>query len=100
MARKLSPEPSADRRGNLSIADLFGNGPEGTADNTLGDGERIVSIKLCAPLPQERAVYRRARAEWPLVEVVVRVVIDNAQFHFVRVTAGGIAPVPAHILPG
>jgi xanthine dehydrogenase YagS FAD-binding subunit len=29
-----------------------------------------------------------------LVEVVVRVVIDNAQFHFVRVTAGGIAPVP------
>jgi xanthine dehydrogenase YagS FAD-binding subunit len=35
----------------------------------------------------------RASAEWPLVEVAVRVV-DNAQFHFVRVTAGGIAPAP------
>ena len=57
-----------------------------------------MSIKLGAPLPQERAVYRRAisRApgEWPLVEVVVRVVIDNTQFRFVRGTAGGIAPVP------
>ena len=37
---------------------------------------------------------RRASAEWPLVEVVVRAVIDDAQFHFVRVAAGGIAPVP------
>jgi xanthine dehydrogenase YagS FAD-binding subunit len=34
-----------------------------------------------------------ASAEWPLVEVVVRVVIDNAQFRFVRVAPGGIAPV-------
>jgi xanthine dehydrogenase YagS FAD-binding subunit len=87
-----------DRRGDLSAADLFGNRSDGTADNTLDDGERIVSITLDAPLPRERAIYRRAisraRAEWPLVEVVVRVVIDNAQFHFVRVTAGGIAPVP------
>jgi xanthine dehydrogenase YagS FAD-binding subunit len=90
-----------DRRGDLSIADLFGNGSDGTADNTLGDGERIVSITLGAPLSRERAIYRRAisraRAEWPLVEVVVRVVIDNAQFHFVRVTAGGIAPVPLRL---
>ena len=87
-----------DRRRGLLIADLFGNGADGTADNTLGIGEHIVSITLGTPLPRERAIYRRAisraSAEWPLVEVVVRVVIDNAQFHFVRVAAGGIAPVP------
>ena len=57
-----------------------------------------MSITLGTPLPRVRAIYRRAisraSAEWPLVEVVVRVVIDNAQFHFVRLAAGGIAPVP------
>ena len=90
-----------DRRRDLLIADLFGNGADGTADNTLGIGERIVSITLGTPLPRERAVYRRAisraSAEWPLVEVVVRVVVDNAQFHFVRVAVGGIAPVPLRL---
>jgi xanthine dehydrogenase YagS FAD-binding subunit len=49
-----------DRRGDLSIADLFGNGSDGTADNTLDDGERIVSVTLDAPLPRERAIYHRA----------------------------------------
>jgi xanthine dehydrogenase YagS FAD-binding subunit len=87
-----------DRRRDLLIADLFGNGADGTVDNTLGIEERIVSITLGTPLPRERAIYRRAisraSAEWPLVEVVVRAVIDDAQFHFVRVAAGGIAPVP------
>jgi CO/xanthine dehydrogenase FAD-binding subunit len=81
-----------------ATADLFGNGAEGTTDNTLANGERIMSITPGAPLPRERAIYRRvirrASAEWPLVEVVVRVVIDNAQFQFVRLTAGGVAPVP------
>jgi xanthine dehydrogenase YagS FAD-binding subunit len=85
-----------DRRGDLSIADLFGNGAGGVMDNTLANGERIVSITLSVPLPRERATYRRAisqaSAEWPLV--AVRVVIDDAQLQFVRVTAGGIAPVP------
>jgi xanthine dehydrogenase YagS FAD-binding subunit len=58
-------------------------------------------LTLRTPLPRERAFYRRAisraSAEWPLVEVVVRVVVDNAQFHFVRVAAGGIAPVPLRL---
>lgn len=87
-----------DRRGDLAIADLLGDGTEGTADSTLASGERIESIKLPAPLPRERATYHRAigraTAEWPLVEVVVRAVIDNGRFEFVRITAGGIAPVP------
>jgi CO/xanthine dehydrogenase FAD-binding subunit len=69
-----------DRRGDLSIADLFGNGAGGVMDNTLANGERIVSITLSVPLPRERATYRRAisqaSAEWPLV--AVRVVIDDA----------------------
>jgi len=38
------------------MADLFGDGSNGTVDNTLGDSERIVSITLRAPLPRERAI--------------------------------------------
>jgi xanthine dehydrogenase YagS FAD-binding subunit len=56
-----------------------------------------VSIRLRAPLPRgtgDLSPCDQPRAEWPLVEVVARVVIDHAQCHFVRVTAGGIAPVP------
>ncbi|MGO8916994.1 MAG: FAD binding domain-containing protein [Stellaceae bacterium] len=92
---------ATDRRGALGIADLFGDGSNGAADNTLGDGERILSIDMGAPLPGERAAYRRAisraRAEWPLVEVVVRAVIGQGRFRFIRVAAGGVAPVPLRL---
>jgi aerobic-type carbon monoxide dehydrogenase small subunit (CoxS/CutS family) len=40
------------RRRDLSTADLFGNGADGTTDNTLANGERIMSITLGAPLPR------------------------------------------------
>lgn len=92
---------STDRRRELTIADLFGDGSNGRVHNMLLAGERIVSIAMGAPLRHERAAYRRAisraMAEWPLVEVVVRVVIDQAQFQFVHVAAGGVAPVPLRL---
>ena len=53
------------------------------------------------PLAGERAAYRRAisraAAEWPLVEVVARVVIERGAFQFVRLAAGGVAPVPVRL---
>jgi xanthine dehydrogenase YagS FAD-binding subunit len=89
-----------DRR-TLPITDLFGDGADGTADNRLGESERIVSIAMGAPLSQERAVYRRAigraYAEWPLVEIVVRAVIAEHRFAFIRIAAGGVAPVPLRL---
>jgi xanthine dehydrogenase YagS FAD-binding subunit len=85
-------------RERLTIGALLGDGSDGTADNTLKAGEYITHVDMPAPLARERAGYRRAisraHAEWPLVEVVVRAVIADGKFQFVRVAAGGIAPVP------
>ena len=61
----------------------------------------IRSIELPAPLPGERALYKRAisrsHAEWPLVEVCARAVVKDGAFQFIRLTAGGIAPVPLRL---
>jgi xanthine dehydrogenase YagS FAD-binding subunit len=89
-----------DRR-MLGVADLLGDGTDGTIDNRLGAGERILSVALGAPLAGERARYRRAigraYAEWPLVEILVRAVIADGRFSFVRIAAGGVAPVPLRL---
>jgi xanthine dehydrogenase YagS FAD-binding subunit len=92
---------TTDRRGKLGIRDLLGDGSNGTSDHLLSHGEMICSIELRQPLAQERALYKRAigrsHAEWPLAEVCVRTVIMDGRFHFVRITAGGIAPVPLRL---
>ncbi len=54
--------------------------------------ETIQRVQLPTPPEGERAFYKRAiarsYAEWSLAEVVVRAVISNGEFQFVRVTAG------------
>jgi xanthine dehydrogenase YagS FAD-binding subunit len=90
-----------DRRDSLTIADLLGDGSNGRADHALASGEMITRIVLPAPLIGERAAYKRAisrtYAEWPLVEVCARAVITDGKFGFVRLAAGGIAPVPLRL---
>lgn len=92
---------TTDRRNSLTIADLLGDGTNGAADNALQAGEMIKSVELPAPLQGERALYKRAisrtHAEWPLVEVCARSVISDGTFQFVRLAAGGIAPVPLRL---
>src|SRR3954449_4018654 len=70
-----------DQRGCLTIADLFGDGSDGSADNALRPGELIRGVELPAALPGERALYKRAisrtHAEWPLVEICARAVIKD-----------------------
>ena len=92
---------TTDRRSSLTIADLIGDGSSGAADNALQPGEMIKSIELPAPLQGERALYKRAisrtYAEWPLVEICARAVINDGAFQFVRLAAGGIAPVPLRL---
>ena len=92
---------TTDKRGGLTVGDVFGDGSNGTADNALLPGEMIKSVELPAPLQGERALYKRAisrtHAEWPLVEVCVRAVISNGVFEFIRITAGGVAPVPLRL---
>jgi len=89
------------QRSGLSIPELLGDGSNGAADNALLAGEMIRSIELPAPRPGERAFYKRAisrsHAEWPLVEVCARALVTDGAFQFVRLTAGGIAPVPLRL---
>jgi xanthine dehydrogenase YagS FAD-binding subunit len=85
----------------LTIAKLFGDGSNGAADNALRPGEMIRSIALPAPLSGERALYQRAisraHAEWPLAELCARAVVKDGTFQFIRLAAGGIAPVPLRL---
>jgi len=89
------------QRSGLSIPDLLGDGSNGAADNALQPGEMIRGIELPAPRQGERAFYKRAisrsHAEWPLVEICARAVVTDGAFQFVRLTAGGIAPVPLRL---
>jgi xanthine dehydrogenase YagS FAD-binding subunit len=91
---------TTSRRSGLTMAELLGDG-SGGADNALQAGELIRNIDLPAPLEAERGLYKRAisrsHAEWPLVEVCARAVISNGTFQFIRMTAGGIAPVPLRL---
>jgi xanthine dehydrogenase YagS FAD-binding subunit len=89
------------QRSGLSIPELLGDGSTGAADNALQPGEMIRGIELPAPRQGERAFYKRAisrsHAEWPLVEVCARAVVTDGAFQFIRLTAGGIAPVPLRL---
>ena len=90
-----------NRRSGLSIGDLLGDGSNGAADHELALGEMIRGVELPPPLQGERALYKRAisrtHAEWPLVEVCARAVVSDGAFQFIRITAGGIAPVPLRL---
>lgn len=92
---------STSRRAALTVGQLMGDGSNGAADNALLPGEMIEAITLLPPLRDERAAYKRAigraLAEWPLAEVVARVVVENGAFRFVRLAAGGVAPVPIRL---
>ncbi|WP_165959069.1 hypothetical protein [Actinomadura sp. KC345] len=51
-----------------------------------------------APVPAERAAYRRATtremADWPLVEAAVRLTFDGDTIATAAVAAGGVARTP------
>jgi xanthine dehydrogenase YagS FAD-binding subunit len=92
---------STDRRSRLTIGQLLGDGSNGATDHALAPGEMIRSVELPPPVAGERAFYKRAisrsHAEWPLVEVCARAVVAGGSFQFIRIAAGGIAPVPLRL---
>jgi xanthine dehydrogenase YagS FAD-binding subunit len=93
---------TTDIRSGLSIGELLGDGSNAAADHALASGELIKSIELPPPVPGERALYNRAisrsYAEWPLIEVCARAVISGGAFRLIRLTAGGVAPVPLRLI--
>jgi xanthine dehydrogenase YagS FAD-binding subunit len=87
--------------GMRSIADVMGDGRDGTRDNALAAHALISTVSLPVPLAGERASYRRAisrsYAEWPLVELVARAVIESGRVTHIALAAGGVAPVPLRL---
>lgn len=83
----------------LPMKELFGDGKNASADHTLKSGQLLTHIILPAPLPNEKAAYlrsiSRARAEWPLVEVLVRGTMDGGgKMQNIRIGMGGVANIP------
>ena len=90
-------ELSVTGRGRIPIAELYGDGTA-MADHALKPGEMITELHLPAPAAGERGAYQRLMsrmlAEWPLVEVVVRLVIEGDVIKLARVGIGGVANIP------
>lgn len=84
-----------------SISALYGDGSDPRHDHTLAEGEILSQVHLPAPLKDERAAYfraiSRARAEWPLIEAVVRLQVDGERISFARVAVGGVANIPLRL---
>lgn len=84
--------------GLRSVAALLGDGSNASADNTLQPGELVIALVLPAPQAGEHSAYfraiTRARAEWPLVEVLARLVVANGVVTEAAIALGGVAPVP------
>jgi xanthine dehydrogenase YagS FAD-binding subunit len=89
------------RGGPLTVEALYGNGSDATRDHTLEAGELLTHVHLPRPVPGERAAYfrmmSRTWAEWPLVEVLARLVVDGGVIRFARVSIGGVANVPLRL---
>jgi xanthine dehydrogenase YagS FAD-binding subunit len=84
-----------------TVAALLGDGTDPRRDHALEDGALVSAIVLPAARAGERSAYvrtiSRARAEWPLVEAVARVGVENGAVTWAAVAIGGVAPVPLRL---
>ncbi len=84
--------------GPKTVADLYGDGSNPRVDNALSEGVVVKALVLPPPRAGERSAYfraiSRARSEWPLVEVLARVVVEGGTIKEAAVALGGVAPVP------
>lgn len=83
-------------RGAVDVAALYGDGQHPDREHTVTDDQLVVAVVLPPPPTAARAGWfraaSRARAEWPLVEAVIRLAPGAT-----RVAVGGVAPVPLRL---
>ncbi|MCB0159901.1 MAG: FAD binding domain-containing protein, partial [Caldilineaceae bacterium] len=88
-------------QGRRPLADLFGDGSDPTRDHLLAPGELLTRIILPSPVAGERTAYFRSmarfEAEWPIVECMVRLVVDGETITAAGVGVGGVAAVPMRL---
>lgn len=84
-----------------SVEALFGNGSDPRVEHRLESGALLRAVVLPTPVPKEQSAYvratSRARAEWPLVEVLARLVLDQDEIVQAAISIGGVAPVPLRL---
>lgn len=85
-----------------TLETLYGDPSAGRHHHQLPPGAVLVAITLPPPLALERGGYARAisraRAEWPLVEAVARLVVDaGGVVRTAAVTVGAVADVPLRL---
>lgn len=94
-------EVTIDDEGRRPIADLYGDGSDPTRDHLLEPNQLLTQIHLPPPVANEQAAYFRSisrfEAEWPIVECLVRLVIDGGMVSYARVGVGGVAPIPLRL---
>lgn len=99
LAHDVRVEVAGDREHTL--ASLYGDASDARRQHMLPPGALLTGVGLGAPLAAEQAAYvratSRARAEWPLVEVVARLVVAGDQLQTARVTVGGVANLPLRL---
>ncbi|HEY8377283.1 MAG TPA: hypothetical protein VIK91_12370, partial [Nannocystis sp.] len=80
---------------------LYGDAVDPRRHHRLPPGALLTGVTLGPPLPGERAAYvraaSRARAEWPLVEVVARLALDGDLVRTAAITVGGVANLPLRL---
>jgi len=83
------------------ISTLFEPGFDPTREHTLAAGEILTAVLLGPPMPGESSSYLRATPgnsdDWPLVEVMVRLVVEAGTVSFARVTMGAVANAPLRL---
>jgi xanthine dehydrogenase YagS FAD-binding subunit len=88
-------------RRNVPIEHLYGDGSDPTRDHLLEAGEMLTAVTLPAPTGGERSAYvrlmSRVWAEWPLVECVARLVLQDGAIDDARVSVGAVANIPLRL---
>ncbi|MFL1432755.1 MULTISPECIES: FAD binding domain-containing protein [unclassified Nocardiopsis] len=99
-ARVRAVGPAGTR--TFPLAELY-EPADPVRDHRLSPNEVLTAVLLPAPVPGERAAHRRAagraRAEWPLVEAVVRLLPgpDGAVVERAAVAVGAVARTPLRL---
>lgn len=85
-----------------TIPELLGDGSDPRADHALPRGALLTAVHLPAKVVGERAAYfrtiSRARAEWPLVEVVARLGLGkDGRISWAAIAVGAVANRPLRL---
>ncbi len=96
---EVAGAPSGER---WPIAALYGDGSDPRRPHRLPPGAVLLQVHVPRTLANERAAFHRtssrARAEWPIAEAVVRMVVTDGAIRFARVAVGGVANIPLRLV--